>query len=81
MIQCKIFSSSNHFNRFIKENNIDEDQIKDIKYIPTIGVNHQPEHNIFLLYNDAPTVMFDQELFNDIQQDLHKYINYTGTPS
>ena len=82
MIQCKIFSSSSYFNQFIKENNISEDQIKEIKYAPTVGINHKTENNIFLLYDDAPSeIMFDKELFSDIQQDLYKYINYTGTPN
>lgn len=89
MIQCKIFSSiqtsycspAEDFNKFIKENNIQQDQIKDIKYIPVVGRNCEPEHNIFLLYDDTPTVMFDENFLGSIQPELYKYINYTGTPN
>lgn len=84
MIKCKIFTGyipDDRCNDFIKENNISYEQIKDIKYIPTIGTNRDPVHNIFLLYDDAPSVMFDNNSLKDIQQDLYKYINYTGTPS
>lgn len=84
MIKCKIFTGyipDDRCNDFIKENNISYEQIKDIKYIPTIGTNRDPVHNIFLLYDDAPSVMFDNNSLKDIQQDLYKYINYTGTPN
>lgn len=84
MIKCKLFEgyrSDDHFNDFIEQNNISFDQIKDIKYVPTVGTNHNAVHNIFLLYDDAPTVMFDDNLFKNIQQETYKYLNYTGTPN
>lgn len=84
MIKCKIFTGyipDDRCNDFIKENNISYEQIKDIKYIPTIGTNRDPIHNIFLLYDDTPTVMFDENFLGSIQPELYKYINYTGTPS
>lgn len=84
MIQCKIFDgyfADDKFNSFIKDNNIAADQIQQVKYTTTVGVNHSSIHNIFLLYDDAPSVMFDNNLLKDVQQDLYKYINYTGTPN
>lgn len=84
MIQCKIFDgyfADDKFNSFIKDNNITVDQIQQVKYNTTVSVNHSSIHNIFLLYDDTPTVMFDNNLLKDIQQDLYKYVNYTGTPN
>lgn len=81
MIKCKIFTGyipDDRCNDFIKENNISYEQIKDIKYVPTIGTNRDPVHNIFLLYDDTPIV---ENTFGNIQPELYQYINYTGTPN
>lgn len=81
MIKCKIFTgyiSDDRCNDFIKENNISYEQIKDIRYIPTIGTNRDPVHNIFLLYDDTPV---PENTFKNIQQETYKYLNYTGTPN
>lgn len=84
MIQCRVFDgyfADDKFNSFIKDNNIAADQIQQVKYTTITGVNHSSIHNIFLLYDDAPSVMFDNNLLRDIQQETYKYLNYTGTPN
>lgn len=83
MIQCKVFDgyfADDKFNSFIKDNGIAADQIQQVKYTPVAGANHSSIHNIFLLYDDAPSVMFDNNLLKDISKNL-KYLNYTGTPN
>lgn len=81
MIKCKIFTGyipDDRCNDFIKENNISYEQIKDIKYIPTIGTNRDPVHNIFLLYDDTSIM---ENTFKNTQPETYKYFNYTGTPN